>query len=309
MERIRLAHISDLHVMASGCRWGRDDWLNKRMAAWLNLRFLGRGFLFRRTDDIVSALMADLRERQHDRIVFSGDATALGFEEEVSRAAALLGLNGTEPLPGLAVPGNHDYCTHRAAASGHFEQHFAPWQQGTRIDGSVYPFAQRVGSAWLIGVNSARANRWAWDASGHVGRDQLERLRLLLRQLDPGPRILVTHYPVCRSSGKLEFRTHRLSDVHALTEIAQEGRVCLWLHGHLHRPHTHPRTFLTPFPLICAGSTTQSKLWSYGEYTIMGHHLAGLRRVFDPDTKQFRDAEMFDLDLSQNGQLARRVDL
>jgi 3',5'-cyclic AMP phosphodiesterase CpdA len=299
MKRIRLAHISDIHISAPGCQWRRDDWLNKRMAAWLNLRILGRGLLFRHTDDIVTALMAELRQRKPDRVVFSGDATALGFEEEVLRAASMLGLHGPERLPGLAVPGNHDYCTHRAADSGHFEQHFACWQEGERIDGSLYPFAQRVGPAWLIGVNSATANRWPWDASGGVGSEQLERLRQLLRRLDGGPKILVTHYPATRSSGKLEWRTHRLRDVHALAEVAQEGGIGLWLHGHLHHPHEHQSTFLTPYPVICAGSTTQLSRWSYGEYTIDGHHLSGLRRVYDPDTKQFQDAEMFDMDLPE----------
>lgn len=301
MERIRIAHISDLHIMAQACQWGRDDWLNKRMAAWINLRVLGRGVFFRKAVDVTRSLMADVKQRKPDHVVFSGDATALGFEEEVANAARLLGLQDADPLPGLAVPGNHDYCTHRAAASGHFEQYFAPWQQGVRVDDAIYPFAQRVGPAWVIGVNSAAANRWAWDASGNVGADQLERLRLLLRRLDPGPRILVTHYPATRASGKLEFRTHRLRDVHALADVAREGGIGLWLHGHLHRPHRHATTFLTQFPSICAGSSTQSRLWSYGEYTILDHHLAGVRRVYDPLSGQFRDAEMFDMDLPAFG--------
>jgi 3',5'-cyclic AMP phosphodiesterase CpdA len=296
-HKIRLAHISDIHVMAEGCRWQADDWFSKRLAAWLNLRLLGRGARFRQADVVLAALAEELRQRRPDHVVFSGDATALGFEEEMARAALLLGLKEAEPLPGLAVPGNHDYCTHRAARSGNFERHFAPWQQGERIDGSIYPFAQKVGPTWLIGVNSATANLWPWDASGGVGKGQLERLRLLLRSLDDGPRILVTHYPACLASGKLEGRTHRLRDVTALAELAAEEGVGLWLHGHRHDAYRHPRTCLTPFPVICAGSTTQSRLWSYGEYTLAGKHLCGIRRAFDPESGQFIDGEMFDLEI------------
>src|SRR5262249_43054015 len=149
-------------------------------------------------------------------------------------------------------------------SSGAFERHFAPWLDGHRVDEAVYPFAQRVGPAWLVGVNSARANRWAWDASGHVGDEQLQRLGRLLAQLEPGPRILVTHYPACRAGGEPEFRSHRLSDVEALARVARQHGVVLWLHGHLHRFFRHELTSLTPFPVICAGSSTQTQLWSYG---------------------------------------------
>src|SRR5436853_62013 len=72
----------------------------------------------------------------------------------------------------------------------------APWQQGVRIDENTYPFAQKVGPVWLVGVNSARGNLLPWDASGQVGPEQCQRLAALLGQLDEGPRILVTHYPV-----------------------------------------------------------------------------------------------------------------
>jgi 3',5'-cyclic AMP phosphodiesterase CpdA len=295
MQSIRLAHISDIHVSARS-RWRADDWFNKRLFAWLNLRLLGRARRFRHADTVLTALVEELHARRPDRVIFSGDATALGFEEEVARAAGLLGLHA---LPGLAVPGNHDYCTFRAATSGAFERHFAPWQEGERIDDSIYPFAQRVGHAWLIGVNSAKANRWAWDASGIVGQQQLDRLTALLARLDDGPRILVTHYPACKASGKLEPPTHRLLDVHDLANVAGKGKVSLWLHGHLHRAFQHPATNLTPFPVICAGSSTQSWLWSYGEYTLTGRELHVVRRVYDPDTRRFREGEAFDLALPE----------
>jgi len=201
---IRLAHLSDIHVTAPDCRWRRGDWFNKRLSSWINLRFLGRGQRFAHTDAVLKALRDDLREQHVDHVIFSGDATALGFAEETARAAELLGVGGPDALPGLAVPGNHDYTTHADRASGHFEKHFAPWQYGERIGDAVYPFAQRVGPAWLVGVNSATPNVWPWDASGGVGAEQLARLEALLARLDGGPRILVTHYPVLLANGRRE---------------------------------------------------------------------------------------------------------
>ncbi|MFO0841594.1 MAG: hypothetical protein U0797_04220 [Gemmataceae bacterium] len=56
---LRLAHVSDVHVTAPAA-WRLEDWLNKRFAAWVNLRVLGRGFrLFRRADEVLAALRRD----------------------------------------------------------------------------------------------------------------------------------------------------------------------------------------------------------------------------------------------------------
>src|SRR5262245_16396316 len=84
---VRLAHVSDIHITAPRATWRREDWLNKRLTAWINLRFLGRGFRFRKAEDVIAALAEELDGRPPDRVVFSGDATALGFEEEVAHAA------------------------------------------------------------------------------------------------------------------------------------------------------------------------------------------------------------------------------
>jgi 3',5'-cyclic AMP phosphodiesterase CpdA len=296
MDAVRLVHLSDIHVTAPAYRWFPEDWFNKRLPAWLNLRWLGRGRRFQHAEAVLAALLADFRRRPPDHVVFSGDATALGFEEEMVRASRLLGLGQPDALPGIAVPGNHDYCTRRAA-TGLFERHFAPWQTGVRVSGDVYPFAQRVGPLWLVGVCSATPNRWPWDASGGVGKDELVRLRELLRRLEGGPRVLVTHYPVCLATGKPEHRTHCLRNLHELVEVAREGGVGLWLHGHRHDAYEHPRTEWTPFPVICAGSTTQSGHWSYGDYTITGSRLQGVRCIFDLETGQFREAVTFELEI------------
>lgn len=289
----RLAHVSDIHVTAPSA-WRLEDWLNKRFAAWVNLRVLGRGYRFRRAAEVLTALGRDLDERRPDHVVFSGDATAMGFPEEMARAAELLRVSERS---GLAVPGNHDYCTDAAMRSGDFERCFAPWLAGERVGVETYPFAQRVGDVWLIGVNSATANRWAWDARGAVGADQLERLDRLLSRLEGGPRLLVTHYPVARPGGKAEHPGRQLRDLGGLIDVAARGGVCLWLHGHIHEPYHHPRTDLAPFPVICAGSATQSGHWSYGEYVLQGGRLKASRRVFDPDNGDFREGEVFELDL------------
>jgi len=292
-NRVRLAHVSDIHVSARplGMRWG--DYLSKRAVTWLNVG-LTRGRAFALSARVLECLTADVAARGASHLVFSGDATHLGLDAEMRRVAELLHVGRT---PGLAVPGNHDYLTRSAQASGQFEHHFAPWQQGVRIGPETYPFAQQVGHVWLVAVNSARGNRWFWDASGEVGPAQRERLRRLLKELSPGPRILVTHYPMFLASGAREHRAHGLTDLDAVIDIARNGGIGLWLHGHRHRFYFAPRSAATPIPYICIGSSTQQGLWSYGDYRIENGELLGRQRVFDPAKESFRDGIEFALDI------------
>lgn len=290
----RLAHLSDIHLTVPDLGWRGADWFNKRLAAWMNYRWLGRGRRFRQADLVMDRLLADLDERGGRHLVFSGDATALGFDAEMARAAAALQVDRRS---GLAVPGNHDYCTVPAAASGNFERRFAPWQEGQRVDGEVYPFAQQVEEVWLIALNSCTGNRWAWDAGGSVDAAQLQRLERLLAELPPGPRILVTHYPILLVSGKRERSYRGLRNLDLVLEVAQRGGVGLWLHGHRHGAYRFQEHPYGRIPVICAGSATQTNLWSYGEYYIEGDVLRGNRRGYDPAAGRFVEIESFTMKL------------
>ena len=97
--RIRLAHFSDIHLTARPLGWGLRDFLSKRLTGWMHLR-LGRGRRFRDAETIVHALMDDIRECGCQHIVFSGDATTMGFESEFAAAARAIRFD----LPGIAVP-------------------------------------------------------------------------------------------------------------------------------------------------------------------------------------------------------------
>jgi 3',5'-cyclic AMP phosphodiesterase CpdA len=292
VDEVRLAHCSDIHVTAAPLSWRWRDLASKRTTAWLNLK-LGRGRRFRDASRIAAAAIADVQQRGCQHIVFSGDATTMGFASEFREAAKVLATD----LPGIAVPGNHDYYTPAAAASGLFERAFECWQAGERGGGERYPFAQRVGHCWLIGVNTACANFLIWDARGRMGRAQGERLRELLERLSPGPRILVTHYPLYLADGQPEHRWRLLRDGDELRRIAVEGGVGLWLHGHRHTGYVVPAVPERPFPIICAGSATQSGRWSWNEYVIRGRRLQMTRRTWAPEREGFVDADRIELEL------------
>jgi 3',5'-cyclic AMP phosphodiesterase CpdA len=299
LRPVRLVHVSDVHVAAAGARWRPRDFFSKRLTGWINLRLLGRGTRFLLGDAILAALAADCcGSDPPDRLIFSGDATALGLDAEMERAARLLGVRDSEAIAGLAVPGNHDYYTPADEASGSFERCFAPWQAGRRIDGATYPFAQQVGHLWLVGVNSCCGHLRPTDASGLVGRAQLDRLERLLGELGAGPRVLVTHYPVAGPDGRPEKPHHGLRDVADLVAVARCGGVGLWLHGHQHRPYRLVDRQAAPFPVICVGSTTDSRSHGYNRYTVDGSRLTADRRIYDPVGGTFRAGESFTLDLA-----------
>jgi len=291
---IRLAHFSDIHLTADPLGWRPSDWGSKRVTGWLNGR-LGRGQRFRGADTIVAALHDDIRQRGCQHQIFSGDASTMGFTAEFAAAAAALHVDASDGISGLAVPGNHDYYVSSASRTGAFEACFARWQQGDRIGAEIYPFAQRVGHCWLVAVNSAVPNALLWDARGRVGQAQLGRLRVLLAGLEPGPRILVTHYPIYLHDGRPEDRWRLLRDGRELLRIAIENNVSCWLHGHRHSGYVLKPTAERLFPIICAGSATQEGRWSWNEYVIRDRQLTMVRRTWNGHG--FADAETGTIDL------------
>jgi 3',5'-cyclic AMP phosphodiesterase CpdA len=240
--------------------------------------------------------MRDVYERRPDFLIFTGDATALGFEEEFALAAGLLRVGLPDAIPALAVPGNHDYYTRHSARLGLFEKHFEAWQEGERVGGHRYPFARRVGPLYLIAANSCTGNRWFWDAAGSVGTDQLGRLRELLQRphIQACPRIFVTHYPICRPSGEPLGRHRHLRDLQATLQTVTAGGVSLWLHGHEHEPSYVPRSERTPIPSLGAGSGTQLHRWTYAIYTIEGNHMQVERRRYEAKAGRFEGGDRFE---------------
>lgn len=291
---LRLLHYSDVHLTSRPLGFRVRDLFSKKLLGYVNVRFLGRGKRFQHAPQVVDAMMRDVRAGQFDHVIFSGDATKLAFPSEFEHAARRLGVNDPSVPPTIAVPGNHDYYTHPVAKSGLFERHFGPWLTGETVDGHRYPFARRVGHVWLIGVNSSNPRTYfTYGAGATIGREQLARLETLCHRLSPGPRILVTHYPLRRADGKLERRSHRLLDHRRALDTAIRCQVSLWLHGHIHTPFVLPASDAIPFPVICAGSATQTNRWAHNEYRIDGTTLHGVRKVFQPESGTFREAEQF----------------
>src|SRR5207245_1128005 len=101
---LRLVHLSDIHLTTKPLGWQAGDFFTKRLPGWINLRWLGREHRFCHGEEVLGFLKAEIKASPPDAIIFSGDATALGFESEMVRAIKLLGVDEPNGLPGLAVP-------------------------------------------------------------------------------------------------------------------------------------------------------------------------------------------------------------
>ncbi|MCS7014555.1 MAG: metallophosphoesterase [Gemmatales bacterium] len=296
---VRLAQISDLHLPLWPMRWRKQDYHIKRLAGWLNMRWLFRRDSFALAETVAEALVRDIRQRQPHVVVLCGDVACLGFDEEFALAARLL-RPLLETFPGVAVPGNHDYYLDDPACAGSFERHFAPWQCGLRIEQGVYPFALVLENLVLLAVNSAKPMKWPWDVRGEIGTQQLKHLQALLTrsEIRSRPCFLVTHYPLLRSDGRAETYFRRLTDAEALAEVLARHHVLAWLHGHRHHPYVHAPDIHRGFALLCCGSATLRRVWSYFELEWHEHRLQLKRRCYWLATREFVEVSQSELVLT-----------
>src|SRR5262249_2770925 len=119
-------------------------------------------------------------------------------------------------------------------------------------------------------------------------------------KLEGGPRILVTHFPVCLASGKREKRTHGLRDLEAVSQVAAAGGIDLWLHGHRHKPYSFQQGQNAPFSILCGGSSTQAGIGSYYEYQLEDLQLQATRRAYDFVSGRFQDQEKLVMPLEKS---------
>ncbi len=224
---LRLAHLSDVHL-APMPRAAPLMLLNKRILGWLSWN-LKRHRLHRR--DVLDTVVADMRRREPDHVLVTGDLVNISLPEEYRRAAAWLATVGPPERVSL-VPGNHDAYVAGAADEGW--RHWAAWMTGERGTGAEFPYLRRLGFAAVVGLSTAVPTPPGY-ASGRLGGTQLERLRELLRVLAAEGlfRIVLLHHPalpVSRPRKALEDRA-------AFCAVIREAGAELVLSGHEHRFH------------------------------------------------------------------------
>jgi 3',5'-cyclic AMP phosphodiesterase CpdA len=241
---VRIAHVSDLHVLSPLAAEWRRALFNKRMVGYANV-FLRRGRVYRR-EYLRAVLTAAAKAADH--LVVTGDLTNLALESEYDEVRRLLDevARSTEVT---VAPGNHDVYLPEIGHGRRFVRHLEPFLQGdlpelaAEVPAGRFPCVKLRGPMAFIVLSSA-VPRPPFVSAGWIGHAQIEALRAVLAHPEVArrtPVVLVHHDPI-DSSPRLEQLRSGLVDARALRDaLAGVGRG-LVLFGHL---HVRRRTRLT----------------------------------------------------------------
>jgi len=233
---VRIAHVSDLHVLAPGGVELRRLLFNKRLTGYANLLFK-RGRAYRR-DYLVAVLAAAADAAEH--VVVTGDITNLSLEGEYNEARRLLD-EVARSAEVTVVPGNHDIYLPQVHRDRRFPHHFASYNSGDLPELELellvgrFPFVKLRGPVALIGLSSA-VPRPPFVSAGYLGRAQLQSLARVLAHPEVSRRtpVVLVHHDPFDSHSCIERWHHGLLDARALRDTLGPIAHGLLLFGHLH---------------------------------------------------------------------------
>ncbi len=234
---MRIAHVSDPHVLTRTSAHWRSMLFNKRLTGYANL-VLRRGRIHRR-DYLLSVLAA--AAEQSDHLVVTGDITNLSLEHEYEEARTLLA-EAALRTEVTVVPGNHDIYLPSVHEGRRFTHHFRAFMESDLpelacdLPAGPFPSVKVRGPLAFIGVSSA-IPRPPFVAAGYIGRPQIEALGRVLahpavRERTP---IVLVHHPVIDARPRIVQLRDGLVDAAALRAVLAELPRAVVLFGHLHR--------------------------------------------------------------------------
>ncbi len=233
---LRIAHVSDLHVLSSaGVEW-RKMLFNKRITGFANL-VLRRSRVHRR-EYLLAVLAAAAASADH--VVVTGDITNLALESEYEEARKLLDgvARSTEVT---VVPGNHDIYLPPVQRERRFPSHFGAFLRGDLSEFALdlpagpYPVVKLRGAAAIIALSSA-VPRPPFIAAGFVGAAQLAALGRLLGHPEVARRtpVILIHHPPVDTRIRLRQLRDGLVDAASFRNALAPLARGLVLFGHLH---------------------------------------------------------------------------
>jgi hypothetical protein len=233
---LRIAHVSDPHVLSrTGVEW-RRILFNKRITGLANL-VLRRGRVHRR-EYLLAVLAAAAAHADH--VVVTGDITNLALESEYEESRRLLdGVAHSAEV--TVVPGNHDIYLPSVARERRFSHHFGAFLQSDLpefalgLPAGPFPVVKLRGPAAIIALSSA-VPRPPFVAAGIVGGPQREALTRLLAHPEVARRtpVILIHHPPVDGRSRLARLRDGLVDAASLRSVLEPLARGLVLFGHLH---------------------------------------------------------------------------
>jgi 3',5'-cyclic AMP phosphodiesterase CpdA len=233
---IRVAHVSDLHVLSrTGAQWRRILFI-KRLTGYANL-ILRRGRVHRR--DYLLAVLSAAAERA-DHLVVTGDITNLSLEHEYEEARALLDAVA-QRTEVTVIPGNHDVYLPSTHRRRRFPHHFDQFLQSDLpqlardLPAGRFPCVKLRGPVAIIALSSS-VPRPPFIASGYVGRAQLEAFESVLAHSEVQRRtsIVLIHHPPVDTRPRISQLRDGLVDAAAFRTSLARLPQGLVLFGHIH---------------------------------------------------------------------------
>jgi len=252
---LRIAHISDPHILSPEAVEWRKILFNKRITGYANL-VLRRGRVYRR-EHLLAVL--DAAAACADHVVVTGDITNLGMESEYHEAQRLID-SVARTAEVTVVPGNHDIYLGSIQRERRFPRYFGKLlvsdlpEYAVQLPAGPYPCVKLRGPAAIIALSSA-VPRPPFVSSGHVGGVQLAALEKILAHPEVArrtPVILIHHPPVDRRIRLAQLRDGLVDAASLRSSLAPLARG-LVLFGHLHvRLRCRMQTASGALDAVCA---------------------------------------------------------
>ncbi|HEX8953665.1 MAG TPA: metallophosphoesterase [Polyangia bacterium] len=256
---LRIAHVSDLHVLSPlGDEWQRV-FFNKRMTGYANV-LLGRGRVYRH--EYLAAVLAAAAQRA-DHVVVTGDITNLSLESEYAEARRLLD-EVARTAEVTVAPGNHDiylpYIVHERRFPHHFERFLQSDLPDLAVDvpAGRFPCVKLRGPAAIIALSSA-VPRPPFVSAGHLGHAQLAALEAVLAHPEVSRRtpVLLVHHDPLDARMRVEQLRSGLVDAKPFRSALAKLARGLVLFGHLHvRRRTRLTTAAGTLEVVCASGAS-----------------------------------------------------
>lgn len=302
MPALRIAHVSDLHVLAPAGFALRRILFNKRVTGYANL-IMNRGRAYRR-EYLLAVLKAAASEADH--VVVTGDVTNLSLESEYEEAYRLLE-DVARSTPVTLVPGNHDIYLPSIRRKRRFPHHFSRFfhsdlpEFALDLPAGQFPSVKLHGPAAIIGLSSA-VPRPPFVSAGYLGSEQLAALGRLLVHPEVARRtpVILVHHPPFDAHSRLKQLLGGLVDAEALRDTLQPLSHGLLLYGHLHiRRHARLATASGALDVLCATAAAldheDARIragFNLYELDEDGHITSLETRVLEPRTHAFRRVPM-----------------
>ena len=211
----RIAHLSDLHVLATSS------------SSWSPWNEVAR----RRARKVLRAVAA-AKERGATHFVLTGDLTELGTPSQFEALAEVLHAAELDPDCVTLVPGNHDAYTSPDAWRAAMDGPLRPYRRASATEpGKVVD----LGDAVLLPIDVA-CHQPLGRAAGELSTETADAIELRVRDLSQWgrPIVLALHHPPLPHAWRAWQWIDGLRGHRRLVDVLERFDDTFVLHGHLH---------------------------------------------------------------------------